>query len=308
MSLLPHVGRANRTAAGRRAHESPAAARSTAAWYLEPITAISPHAWPPAWGAAARAGRLWRSGWAATWLWCFALTPRIWRGRRGAGVRLRLIAARVGRELRRPPLRGSLVLGHCGDCRSPGCWAATPLGPACSRRSSASSASGGLVWAVRLIGTSALAARGDGLWRRDADDDDRHVSRLAGVSHSVLPVAVCRDCWSASVQFVLRRDDVIPFGPFLCLAAAAVVVGWAPIWIWAQPMFGTGLARPGGAGRLPGPAGCDARRSGESSKRPSSVAQAIAASSFWTMMLAQRIDYRLCRRPRADSHAAVRRD
>jgi hypothetical protein len=38
-------------------------------------------------------------------------------------------------------------------------------------------------------------------------------------------------------QFVLRRDDVIPFGPFLCLASAAVVVAWAPIWIWAQPIF-----------------------------------------------------------------------
>ena len=30
---------------------------------------------------------------------------------------------------------------------------------------------------------------------------------------------------------------MIPFGPFLCLAAAAVVVAWAPIWMWAQPLF-----------------------------------------------------------------------
>src|SRR3970282_2068505 len=38
-------------------------------------------------------------------------------------------------------------------------------------------------------------------------------------------------------QFIFRHDDVIPFGPFLCLASAAVVVAWAPIWIWAQPLF-----------------------------------------------------------------------
>ena len=41
-----------------------------------------------------------------------------------------------------------------------------------------------------------------------------------------------------------RRDDVIPYGPFLCLAAATVVVFWAPIWNWAQPMFGLGVLVP----------------------------------------------------------------
>ncbi len=40
------------------------------------------------------------------------------------------------------------------------------------------------------------------------------------------------------MQFISRRDDVIPYGPFLCLASATVVVWWAPIWMWAQPLFG----------------------------------------------------------------------
>jgi leader peptidase (prepilin peptidase)/N-methyltransferase len=31
-------------------------------------------------------------------------------------------------------------------------------------------------------------------------------------------------------QFVLRRDNELPFGPSLCLAAVAVVVGWRRIW------------------------------------------------------------------------------
>jgi leader peptidase (prepilin peptidase)/N-methyltransferase len=46
------------------------------------------------------------------------------------------------------------------------------------------------------------------------------------------------------VQLILRHDDVIPYGPFLCLAAATVVVAWAPIWNWAQPLFGLGLLVP----------------------------------------------------------------
>ena len=37
---------------------------------------------------------------------------------------------------------------------------------------------------------------------------------------------------------------MIPFGPFLCLAAATVVVWWAPIWIWAQPLFQQGALVP----------------------------------------------------------------
>jgi len=41
-------------------------------------------------------------------------------------------------------------------------------------------------------------------------------------------------------QFISRRDDVIPYGPFLCLGSAAVVVAWAPIWIWAQDLFRVG--------------------------------------------------------------------
>jgi len=46
------------------------------------------------------------------------------------------------------------------------------------------------------------------------------------------------------LQLVLRRDDVIPYGPFLCLAAAVCVVFWAPIWNWAQPLFQQGVLVP----------------------------------------------------------------
>ena len=50
-------------------------------------------------------------------------------------------------------------------------------------------------------------------------------------------------------QFVLRRDDVIPYGPFLCLASRRWSSRWAPIWMWAQPLFDAGAARARRAGR-----------------------------------------------------------
>jgi hypothetical protein len=39
------------------------------------------------------------------------------------------------------------------------------------------------------------------------------------------------------LQVVLRRDDVIPFGPFLCLATLFVIVAWASVWNTVQLPF-----------------------------------------------------------------------
>jgi prepilin signal peptidase PulO-like enzyme (type II secretory pathway) len=38
-------------------------------------------------------------------------------------------------------------------------------------------------------------------------------------------------------QIVLHRDNELPFGPSLCLGAAALVVGWRPLWQAAGPHF-----------------------------------------------------------------------
>ena len=32
------------------------------------------------------------------------------------------------------------------------------------------------------------------------------------------------------LQYVLHRDDEIPYGPFLCLATLVVLLWWNPIW------------------------------------------------------------------------------
>ena len=206
------------------------------AYWLEPVTLAAPNAWPE-WANASD----WRAlvtGLACYWLWCFALAPRIWRGRRGTATALRLIAARLNREFSRPPLRSFLMWGTAAivfvwAIRAQAAWVGlltALVGLA---------ASGGIVWAVRLIGTAALKREAMGF-------GDVTLMMMIGTflgwqaGFILFFLAPFAGLSIGLLQFVLRRDDVIPYGPFLCLAAAAVVVAWAPIWNWAAPIFELG--------------------------------------------------------------------
>jgi leader peptidase (prepilin peptidase)/N-methyltransferase len=208
--------------------------------WLEPVTAVAPRPW--------QAGRGVVTGWPALaiglscyWLWCFALAPRIWRGRRGATFALRMIASRVGREFTRSPLRWLLLLGSAAIifvwALSERAWVGlftALIGLV---------ASGGIVWAVRLIGTAALRREAMGF-------GDVTLMMMIGtflgwqaclIAFFLAPFAGLA---IGVMQFISRRDDVIPYGPFLCLAAGGVIVAWAPIWMWAQPMFSMGWLVP----------------------------------------------------------------
>jgi leader peptidase (prepilin peptidase)/N-methyltransferase len=154
---------------------------------------------------------------------------------------LRLIASRLRREFARPPLRLLLVAGSVaimcvwafGDRRWAGLLTAL-IGLV---------GSGGLVWAVRLIGTAALKREAMGF-------GDVTLMMMVGtflgwqaclIAFFLAPFA---GLLVGIAQFVFRRDDVIPYGPFLCLGAAAVVVKWGPIWMWGQQLFATGWLVP----------------------------------------------------------------
>jgi hypothetical protein len=39
------------------------------------------------------------------------------------------------------------------------------------------------------------------------------------------------------LQLILRRDQEIPYGPFLCIAALIVLLRWADVWDWVRPYF-----------------------------------------------------------------------
>jgi prepilin signal peptidase PulO-like enzyme (type II secretory pathway) len=150
---------------------------------------------------------------------------------------VRLIASRLRREFARPPLRLLLVAGSVaivcvwwfGEQRWAGLLTAL-VGLV---------GSGGIVWAVRLIGTAALRREAMGF-------GDVTLMMMIGTFFGwqaclmAFFLAPFAGLLVGIAQFVLRRDDVIPYGPFLCLGAAAVVVKWAPIWMWAQQLFAMG--------------------------------------------------------------------
>jgi prepilin signal peptidase PulO-like enzyme (type II secretory pathway) len=245
MSLLPHVAeRAAAPVVGEQlvqaAGGQPIAPEGLPMW-LEPVTAVAPNSWPPAWGQS-RNPRSLAIGLGCYWLWCFALAPRIWRGRRGMAFALRLIARRVCRELARPPLSWLLMIGTLAII---GVWA-VGVGAWAGLLTALVGlvASGGIVWAVRLIGTAALRREAMGF-------GDVTLMMMIGtflgwqaclMTFFLAPLPAL---FIGIGQFVLRRDDVIPYGPFLCLAAAGVMVAWAPIWMWAQPLFALGWLVPG---------------------------------------------------------------
>jgi prepilin signal peptidase PulO-like enzyme (type II secretory pathway) len=154
---------------------------------------------------------------------------------------MRLLANRLRREFARPPLRLLLVAGSvaivCVWAVAEQRWAGlmTALIGLVG--------SGGLVWAVRLIGTAALRREAMGF-------GDVTLMMMVGtflgwqaclIAFFLAPFA---GLLVGIAQVVLRRDDVIPYGPFLCLGAAAVVVKWGPIWMWGQQLFGMGWLVP----------------------------------------------------------------
>jgi prepilin signal peptidase PulO-like enzyme (type II secretory pathway) len=46
------------------------------------------------------------------------------------------------------------------------------------------------------------------------------------------------------LRLILFRDREIPYGPFLCLATLAVIVGWADVWNYTQATFALGWIVP----------------------------------------------------------------
>jgi prepilin signal peptidase PulO-like enzyme (type II secretory pathway) len=244
MSLLPDVAeRAVPPVAGVIAHHGipglPPRPKPIPIW-LEPVTPVSPNYWPPAWGRP-RSGSALAIGLGCYWLWCFALAPRIWRGRRGIRFALKLIARRVARELARPPL---LWLLAGGTAALVAVWLVGRASWAGLMTSLVGlAASGGLVWAVRLIGTAALRREAMGF-------GDVTFMMMVG---TFLGWQACLIAFFLSpfaglavglLQFALKRDDVIPYVPYLCLGSAAVVVAWARLWNWAEPLFAIGWLVP----------------------------------------------------------------
>jgi prepilin signal peptidase PulO-like enzyme (type II secretory pathway) len=201
--------------------------------YLESMTATAPAAWPDVLAPAPN----WRSlvlGLGCYWFWCLALAPRIWRGRRGAMTALRLIGARVWRELGRPPLLHITLVGSV-LITAVWWWAATGwIGLLTALVGMAGT--GAFVWAVRIACSTALRVEALGF-------GDVTLMMMIGsflgwqAGITIFFLAPIAGLVVGLIQFIVIRDNVIPYGPFLCLGALTAFVAWAPIWNRLQPVF-----------------------------------------------------------------------
>ena len=96
--------------------------------------------------------------------------------------------------------------------------------------------SGGLVWAIRKAGTFALNREAMGF-------GDVTLMMMVGTFVGwqagiiIFFVAPFAALIVGVTQLLLRRDDEIPYGPFLCLGTLFVMLRWAEVWNYTQFYF-----------------------------------------------------------------------
>jgi prepilin signal peptidase PulO-like enzyme (type II secretory pathway) len=95
---------------------------------------------------------------------------------------------------------------------------------------------GGMIWMIRLMGGAVLQREAMGFG---------DVTLMAMIGAFIGWQAVLVAFFLAAifgllggiVQWLARGDNVIPYGPFLCLGALVMVLFWPPIWDYFSPFF-----------------------------------------------------------------------
>jgi len=196
------------------------------------LTLSSPREWP-----------LWLNGFPeprslaiglACWVaWCFAIIRRTWYPRHGWGRAVALMCARLRRELLGS--RGLMAVTGCLLVAGFWCWDGQHwIGLLSSLVGMA--ASGGLVWSVRIIGRLVLGREAMGF-------GDVTLMAMLGALVGWQPclviffLAPLAGVLIALVTVFLRGEREIPYGPYLCFAALAVLVGWSAVWNGVPPAW-----------------------------------------------------------------------
>jgi leader peptidase (prepilin peptidase)/N-methyltransferase len=193
----------------------------------------SPDFWSPKWdgfpnmfslyvGAACYAG------------WCFALLPRHWRPRHGWTRARQILCARLVRE---PISWLVLILAVVGIAGIAGVWwIGGPHWAGLITALVGMAAGGGLVWAVRIVGSVVLGKEAMGFGDVTLM---AMIGAFLGWQTAVLVffMAPLFALLIGLANWILRSDHEIPYGPFLCLAAMAAMVWWSDLWQWASERF-----------------------------------------------------------------------
>ena len=172
---------------------------------------------------------------------CFALLRRDWYARHGWKRAFAILCARLRREPSTCRIAAAALIGSAAITAvwTFGVTAWTGLFTALVGMAAA----GGLVWAIRIIASAVLRREAMGF-------GDVTLMAMLGAFlgwQACLIVFFFAPIVALAVGLtvlVLKRDNEIPYGPFLCLAALLVVVRWSSIWDWAWPRFELGLLIP----------------------------------------------------------------
>jgi prepilin signal peptidase PulO-like enzyme (type II secretory pathway) len=175
------------------------------------------------------------------WLWCFGLLPRRWRGRHGWKRATHLIWARITRHPSTKIVLTVAIIGALGILVT---WVIGRSLWESLLSSLVGLAVGGLaIWSIRIAAWFGLRREGMGF-------GDVTLMAMIGVylgwqaALISIALAVFFALALGLVQLVVRRDNVIPFGPFLCLGALATIVRWPELWLRLHETFMTAWLLP----------------------------------------------------------------
>lgn len=172
------------------------------------------------WGALAAA----IAGFSA---WCLALAPGRWYTRHGY---LRAVKVFTARMVRQPMTYGLLALAVLGAVAIAKIWSIGGTYWAGLESSLAGIViGGGLVWLVRVLASAALHREAMGF------GDVTLLAMIGAFLGWQATVVVFFLAPLAAVvvglaRLLLRGEKELPYGPFLCLAAAGTVLAWPTLW------------------------------------------------------------------------------
>lgn len=204
-----------------------------AGFFVDFLTLGSPGAFPaslgprPQWTSLAVALAIY-------WAWCCALLPIRWRLRHGWRRAVNLVAARIARDLMTRLVAGIALVGATGIVAA--WWHGGNHWVGLMTSLVGLAVGAGMIWAVRIIGGWAMGREAMGF-------GDVILMAMIGayLGWQMMPIvfflAPVVGLLIGVVQWVRFRDNVLPYGPFLCLAAGAVIVGWWTIWQLAAPYY-----------------------------------------------------------------------
>jgi prepilin signal peptidase PulO-like enzyme (type II secretory pathway) len=175
-------------------------------------------------------------------VWCFVIQQKTWYLGHGWVKAWRYLLASV---LRRRRWLGTLSVGTVAALLSVLVWYAGGERWEALLSSLLGLAFGaGLIWSVRIVAGHALGREAMGL-------GDVTLMAMIGAfvgwqsTFLIFFMAPFSALIIALGQWLATRDHYIAFGPYLCLSAVILIVGWDAIWHrWAMPMFELGWFIP----------------------------------------------------------------